>query len=139
MKRFARPSIIQNARSNQLIGLSPVFNEDNFSRLRSFRDHVEAYFRGLESMSIDKITYSAIMVPVLMEKLRKQVQPNIVRDVGKTMFEWTLDEFVKAMDSELEVRECHASIMKLGISSNNQPLRRQRRDVSATGLGQQVL
>ena len=43
------------------------------------------------------------------------------------------------LDPELEVRECHASIMKLGISSNNQPLRRQRRDVSATGLSQQVL
>ena len=132
-KRFARPAVIQHAHINQLIGLSPVFNEDTFSRLRNFRDQVEAHFRGLESMSVDKITYSAIVVPVLMEKLPKQVQLNMVRDVGKTMLEWTLDEFIKALDSELEVRECHASIMKLGMPSNIQPLRRQRREVLAAG------
>ena len=53
---------------------------------------MEAHFRGLESMSVDKNTYSAILVPVLMEKLPKQVQLNMMRDVGKTMLEWTVDE-----------------------------------------------
>lgn len=132
-KRFARPAVIQHAHMNQLIGLSPVFNEDNFSRLRNFRDQVEAHFRGLEAMSVDKITYSAIVVPVLMDKLPKQIQLNMVRGVGKTMLEWTLDEFIKALDSELEVRECHASIVRLGISSNNQPPRRPKQDISTTG------
>ena len=131
-KRFVRPAVIQHAHINQLIGLSPVFNEDNFSRLRNFRDQVEAHFRGLEAMSVDKITYSAIIVPALMDKLPKQIQLNMLRGVGKTMLEWTLEEFIKALDSELDVRECHASIVKLGIP-NNQPPRRPRQDILTTG------
>jgi len=105
-KRFARPAVIKHAYINQLIGLSTVFNEDNFSRLHNSHDYVEAHIRGLKSVSVDKISYSAIM-----EKVPKQVQLIMVRDVGKTMLGWTLDEFIKA------------SIMKLAISSNSQRLR----------------
>ena len=132
-KRFARPAVIQHAHINQLIGLSPVYNEDNFSRLRNFRDQVEAHFRGLEAMSVDKVTYSAIVVPVLMEKLPKQIQLTMVRGAEKTMLEWTLEEFINALDSQLDVRECHASVLKLGMPSNNLPQRRPRQDMSASG------
>ena len=132
-KRFARPAVIQHAHINQLIGLSPVYNEDNFSRLRNFRDQVEAHFRGLEAMSVDKVTYSAIVVPVLMEKLPKQIQLTMVRGAEKTMLEWTLEEFINALDSELDVRECHASVLKLGMPSSNLPQRRPRQDMSASG------
>ena len=116
-----------------MIGLSPVYNEDNFSRLRNFRDQVEAHFTGLEAMSFDKVTYSAIVVPVLMEKLPKQIQLTMVRGAEKTMLEWTLGEFINALDSELDVWECHASVLKLGMPSNNLPQRRPRQDMSASG------
>ena len=53
-------------------------------------------------MSVDKVTYSAIVVPVLMEKLPKQIQLTMVRGAEKTMLEWTLEEFINALDSELD-------------------------------------
>jgi len=80
-------------------------------------------------MPDDKVTYSAIVVPVLMEKLPKQIQLSMVRGVGKTMLEWTLDEFIMALDSELDVRECHASVVKLGMPSSNQAPRRPTQNI----------
>ena len=84
-------------------------------------------------MSVDKVTYSAIVVPVLMEKLPKQIQLTMVRGAEKTMLEWTLEEFINVLDSELDVRECHASVLKLGMPSNNLLQRWPRQDMSASG------
>ena len=114
-KRYAKPSMIQHAHINQLINLQPIFNEDNVTRLRSFRDQIEAHYRGLEAISVDKLTYSKIVVPVLMEKLPKQIRIGMVRSAGKSMLEWSVDEMISALDLELEVRECHTSLLKTGI------------------------
>eukprot|EP00794_Sanderia_malayensis_P018428 gene18428-biopygen12367 len=82
-KRFAKPAMIQHAHINQLINLAPVFNEDDVRRLRSFRDQIEAHFRGLQAMCVDQMTYSRIVVPVLVEKLPKTLRFSMVRAVGE--------------------------------------------------------
>eukprot|EP00794_Sanderia_malayensis_P016737 gene16737-biopygen14129 len=52
--RYANPAVIQRAHINQLLNLAPVFNEKNTARLRSFHDHIETHFRGLEALGVDK-------------------------------------------------------------------------------------
>ena len=137
-KRYAKPSMIQHAHINQLINLQPIFNEDNVTRLRSFRDQIEAHYRGLEAISVDKLTYSKIVVPVLMEKLPKQIRIGMVRSAGKSMLEWSVDEMISALDLELEVRECHTSLLKTGIVGASSEGRRPK-EVSKMGSSASAL
>ena len=84
-------------------------------------------------MSVEKIKNTAIIVPALMDKLPKHIQLSKVRGVRKTMLEWTLEKFIKVLVSELNVRECHASVVKLKMPSKNQPSRRLRQDIVTIG------
>ena len=111
-KRFANPSVIQRAHINQLLNLTPVFNEKNFSRLRSFHDQIETHFRGLEALNVDKITYSNIIVPVLMEKLPEVIRLGMIREAGRLHLEWNLEEMLKALSKEVGIRECHVPFLK---------------------------
>ena len=132
-KRYAKPSVIQHEHINQLIHLSPVFSEDNVTRLRTFRDQIETHYRGLEALAVDKTTYSGIVVPILMEKLPKQIRFNMVRAVGKSFLKWSLEEMISALDVELEIRECHSSLFKPGAVGASQESRRPKQEVSKIG------
>eukprot|EP00794_Sanderia_malayensis_P014773 gene14773-biopygen11861 len=115
--RYANPAVIQRAHINQLLNLAPVFNEKNTARLRSFHDHIETHFHGLEALGVDKITYSSIIVPVLIEKLPEGIWLGMLRDVGKSHLDWNLEEMLGALSKELEIRECHVPLLR---NSNGQ-------------------
>ena len=119
-KRFAKPSMLEHAHINQMVNMQPVFNEDDVIRLRKFRDQIEANFRGLEALSVDQGTYSKIVVPVLVEKLPKQLKFSMVRSRRKSVLEWSLDELIAELDLELEVRENHAEFVKISGRPNKQ-------------------
>eukprot|EP00794_Sanderia_malayensis_P015555 gene15555-biopygen13266 len=110
--RYANPGVIQRAHINQLLNLAPVFNEKNTARLRSFHDHIETHFRGLEALGVDKITYSSIIVPVLIEKLPEGIRLGMLRDVGKSHLDWNLEEMLGSLSKELEIRECHVPLLR---------------------------
>ena len=112
-KRFAKPSMLEHAHINQMVNIQPVFNEDDVTRLRKFRDQIETNFRGLEALSVDQGTYSKIVVPVLVEKLPKQLKFSMVRSRRKSVLEWSLDELIAELDLELEVRENHADLLRI--------------------------
>ena len=111
-KRFAQPRMLEHAHINRLVNIQPVFHEDDVDRLRKFRDQIETNFRGLEALSVDQSTYSKIVVPVLVEKLPKQLKFSMVRSRRKSILEWDLEELIAELDIELEVRENHADILK---------------------------
>ena len=92
--------------------MAPVFNERNVSRLRSFHNQIETHFRGLEALSVDKSTYSSIIVPVLMEKLPEVIRLGMIREAGRLHLEWNLEELLKALSKEVEIRECHVPLLK---------------------------
>ena len=110
--RFAKPSVIQRAHINEMINLPAVFNEKNVTRLRTLQDQIEIHYRGLEAIGVDRNSYSSIVVPILMEKVPEAIRYNMVRFEDKSHLEWTLDEFIRALGKELEVRESHVPIFK---------------------------
>ena len=126
-KRFAKPSMLEHAHINQMVNIQPVFNEDDVTRLRKFRDQIETNFRGLEALSVDQGTYSKIVVPVLVEKLPKQLKFSMVRSRRKSVLEWSLDELIAELDLELEVRENHADLLKISGRPNKQEEKQQTR------------
>ena len=111
-KRFAQPRMLEHAHINRLVHIQPVFHEDDVDRLRKFRDQIETNFRGLEALSVDQSTYSKIVVPVLVEKLPKQLKFSMIRSRRKSILEWDLKELIAELDIELEVRESHEDILK---------------------------
>ena len=131
-KRYAKPSVIQHAHINQLINLTPVFSEDNISRLKFFRDQIETHFRGLEALNVNKESYSTFVVPILMEKLPKEFRIGMVRSMKKGMLEWSLDELVSALDEEMEVRESHDSLLK-PVRAVDRP-KQQKQPVSTASM-----
>ena len=106
--------MLEHAHINEMVNIQHVFNEDDVTRLRTFRDR-----RGLEALSVDQGTYLKIVVPVLVEKLLKQLKFSMVRSRRKSLLEWNLHELIAELDLELEVRESHADSLR--ISANGQP------------------
>ena len=128
-KRYARPRMLEHAHITRLVNIQPVFNEDDVDRLRKFRDQIETNFRGLEALSVDQSTYSKIVVPVLMEKLPRQLKFSLVRSRKKSILEWNLEDLIAELDIEIEVRESHADILKI----NGRPRQDEGRQVRPKG------
>eukprot|EP00794_Sanderia_malayensis_P015469 gene15469-biopygen12872 len=110
--RYADPAVIQRTHINQLLNLAPVFNEKNTSRLRSLHDHIETQFRGLQALGVDKITYSSVIVRVLIEKIPGGIWLGMLRDVRKSHLGWNLEEMLGALSKELEIRVSRSIVKK---------------------------
>ena len=110
-KRYAKPSVIKRAHMNELLNLAPVYDERNVVRLRALHDQIESHFRSLDALGIAEKCYSAIVVPVLMEKITESLRYNMIRfsDAGSRL-DWSVKELIEAFEKELEVRESHAPI-----------------------------
>ncbi len=63
---------------------------------------------------MDKITYSSIVVPVLMEKIPDEIRFNIIRANEDDHLDWTLDKLIAALEKELKVRESHVPLKMHG-------------------------
>ena len=130
-KRFGKPEEIQRAHINHLLHLAPVFNERSVNRLRTLHDQIETHFRGLEALGVDRITYSSIVVPELMEKIPEQIRFNMIRASDKSLSSWFLDELLIALEKELEIRESHVPLLKNG--GNQEKQTRPKRDLREEG------
>ena len=84
MKRFGKPNVIQRAHVNQLIAISPVFNEINIIRLRSMHDKIKTHPCGLKALGVDMATYSGFVVPV---RSTRNATPQVAkRDIIQSPF-----------------------------------------------------
>ena len=122
--RFAKPTVIKRAHINELLNLSPVFNEKNTPRMRQLHDDIETNFRSLEALGVDRDSYSSIVVPVLLEKIPEAVRLNMFR-IGSNHLEWSIEDLLHAFAKELEIRESHVPVLK-GISYSANPQRGDR-------------
>ena len=76
--KYGDPVVIQRAYTNQLVYLSPVYSEKNVTRLCNVHDQIKVHYCGLEALRVDQITYSSIVVPILMGKIPKGVMFNMI-------------------------------------------------------------
>ena len=106
-KRFGKPEEIQRAHINHLLHLPPVFNNKRVNRLRTLHEQIETHFLGLEAFGVDKITYSSIVVPELMENIHESIRCNMIRGSEKCLSSWSLEELLVAFEKELEIHHFH--------------------------------
>ncbi len=64
---------------------------------------VETHYRGLSALGVDENTYSGIVVSTLLEKIPDAVRLTITQ--GKDYLKWTVNDLLKALLAEVELRE----------------------------------
>ena len=102
-KRYGKEKVIQRAYINDLLNLEPIYGERDTQRLRTMYDVAETKYRALEALGVDQETYSAIVVPSLLEKLPEQLRLTITR--GEDHHEWNLEQLLNVLGHEVELRE----------------------------------
>ena len=107
-KRFEKKATVQRAHINQLLQLPAVFKERDTTGMRKLYDSCEAHNRALKALGVKEETYSAIVVPCVMEKLPEHFRLTITRD--NNFLEWSMEEMLKAFEKELELREAHNGV-----------------------------
>lgn len=102
-KRYGKKEAIQRAHVNELLNIQPVYNERDAPRLRSLYDFLETKHRALQALGVDENTYSAIVVPAVLEKLPQTLRLTITR--GKDHHQWAFKDLLEALENEVELRE----------------------------------
>ena len=54
---------------NELLNTQPVYSHKDVTSLRSFCDFVKTKYRVLQALEVEEGVYSAIIVPMLLEKI----------------------------------------------------------------------
>ena len=117
--RFRKPEIIQRSHNNHLLHLSSVFNDKNVARLRHLHDEIETHYCGLEAQGVNG---STTVVSVLMEKVPEIVRLSMIRSSNKNHLKWAVDDFLFALERELEIRESHIQLFKnIGFDRAEKP------------------
>ena len=108
--RFGNQQQIVNAHMimNALLNLTKVGNVEDLKGLRQLHDKVEGHMRGLKSLEVDSKSYGSLLIPVLLEKLPKELRLGATR---KLKGNWELDELIQIFKDELEARE-RASVLQ---------------------------
>ncbi len=80
-------------------------DERDIASLRRMCDGVETHYRGLEALGIEQATYSAIVVPAILDRLPESVRLTITR--GTDFHEWSMEDLLTPLKHEVELREEH--------------------------------
>ena len=90
---------------NDLLNLTPVFSDKDTTRLRKLYDSCSAHFKGLKALGVDETTFTAVVVPAVLQKLPEAFCLTITR--GADFLNWSMDELLSAFLKELGLREDH--------------------------------
>ena len=83
--------------------MGPIYSERNTNRLRTMYEFAETKHRALEALGVDEDSYSAIVVPSLLEKLPEQLRLAITK--GEDHHERNLQQLLETLRHEIELRE----------------------------------
>ena len=82
---------------NALLNMIKVGNIEDLKGLRQLHNKVEGHMRGLKSLEVDSKSYGSLLIPVLLEKLPKELRLEATR---KLKGNWELDELVQIFKEE---------------------------------------
>ena len=104
-KRYGNATTIKRAHINELLNLSPVYNENDTERLRTLLDLTETHYQGLVALGIAQEMYSCVLVPKILEKILESVRLNMTRGTGDPYQEWNMQKMIDSFRKELELHE----------------------------------
>ena len=102
-ERYGKRSVIQRSHINGIKSVNAVRDDEDILGLRRFQDTIEVHYRRLKALGVQEEVYSTIAVPLIIEKLQKDLRLNITR--GSQFLEWNVKDVLTALQKELELRE----------------------------------
>ena len=102
-ERYGKRSVIHRAHINGIMGVNAVKDDEDLLGLRKFQDTIEVRYRGLKALGVKEEVYSTIVVPLIIEKLPKDLRLNITR--GSRFLEWNVKDVLTSLQKELELSE----------------------------------
>lgn len=92
-----------------MLKVAPVFNARDTTGLCRVYDKIEIHHRGFKALDVNASTHKGIIVPAVLGKLREGVKLQIT--CRKNYTEWKMEDLLKELLSELELRE-HCTMNK---------------------------
>ena len=103
VERFGNPQVLISAHLDALIKVKKVTSLEHLESLRKMYNEVETCVRNLKSLKVETATYGCLLIPILKEKLPRELLMIISRKFGVDL--WTLEEFLKHFNDELQAKE----------------------------------
>lgn len=104
-KKYGKETAIQHAYVNDLLNLAPVFSDKDTTHLRKLYNSCRAHFRGLKALGVDENTFTAVVVPAVLQKLPEAFCLTIMR--GANFLSWSMEKLLSMLLKALELRENH--------------------------------
>ena len=104
-ERFRQTHRIIQSYMQGLLDMPPPRN--TLANLRNFYDRIESYVRGLEALGQNQETYGSLLVPVISNKLPREMRRNLTREHGST--NWKLSDLRRGIYKELNIMEAGSS------------------------------
>ena len=98
-ERFGQKQTLINAYMKALWNIPSATTD--VRKLREFYDSMEAYIRGLESLSITSDGYGPLLLPVLLERLPEEIRRELLRRSD----DMNLESMREHLRKEIETRE----------------------------------
>ena len=104
-ERYSNVPIIVNSHFEELTKLPAVHNNDDTAKLRELYDKIETNLRSSGAINIQADTYECILLPMLRNKLPKEINLLLIRKFDPKKGLWEIEEIMRELRIELETRE----------------------------------
>ena len=123
-ERFGSRQMIIESHMKSLLKLTAVNSIADTKGIRALYDQIESNLRSLEAIDIDKEMYGCLLIPLLKEKLPKELNLIVSRCFDSNYETWNIGDMLEALRKEIEARE------RCEMPANKKPGETQRRNTT---------
>ena len=104
-ERFGSRQMIIESHMKALLKLNTINSIEDTKGIRALYDQIEANLRSLEAIQIDKEMYGSLLIPLLKEKLPRELNLIVSRCFNSNTETWNITDMLDALRKEIEARE----------------------------------
>ena len=102
-QQYANPQVLINAHMKKFVSLNNVESVHEVKGLRKLFNTVESSIRNLKTLKVEVNSYGSLLVPLLNEKLPKELSLQIARNFEGGV--WPLEDMIKVLKNEIQAKE----------------------------------
>ena len=133
-ERFGKKSLVISSHMEALMKVTPLSDDDNTKKIRRVYDKIECHIRSLQALGLDSANYGCVLGPVILNHLPDELRLTVTRNFDATGDVWELDDILKALKTEIEVRERSGFVASNTNNNNNNKKSNEGTKYSASAL-----
>ena len=118
-ERFGKKSLVISSHMEALMKVTSLSDDDNTKKIRRVYDKIECHIRSLQALGLDSANYGCVLGPVILSHLPDELRLTVTRNFDITADVWELDKILKALKTEIEVRERSGFVASNNNNNNN--------------------